>query len=136
MKCIETLDDIRTMVDSFYQKVRVDAMIGGVFNGVIKDRWPEHLEKMHRFWQTILLNEPTYHGSPFQPHAHLPIQRDHFMRWVELFCATVDEHFTGEKAETAKALSRRMAEAFSSKIAYLKDQELGGTNDRLPDAQG
>ena len=57
---IDAIEDIKLMVDSFYGKVREDAMLSFIFNDRIQDRWPEHLEKMYRFWQTVLLDEHTY----------------------------------------------------------------------------
>lgn len=119
-QAIQTLDDIKVMVDEFYGKIRVDQLLGGIFNGAIKDRWPEHLEKMYRFWQTVLLEEHTYKGSPFPPHAHLPVEQAHFDRWLHLFNETVNTHFAGEKAERAKWQGARMAELFLSKIQYYR----------------
>lgn len=115
------MEDIRLLVDSFYGKVRVDQLIGGIFNGVIKDRWPEHLEKMYRFWQTVLLGEHTYYGSPFPPHARLPVSQQHFDAWLKLWHATIDEHFSGIKAEEAKWRGDKMAVMFLSKIEYYRD---------------
>lgn len=120
-KDITTLDDIKLLVDSFYGKIRIDILLGGIFNGVIKDRWPEHLEKMYTFWQTVLLEEHTYYGSPFLPHAKLPVDSEHFERWMKLFNETVDTFFEGEKATKAKWQGQRMAEMFLSKITYYRE---------------
>ena len=49
MKDILNLDDVKLVVDCFYDKVRNDKLLKDVFNNVIQDRWPEHLEKMYRF---------------------------------------------------------------------------------------
>ncbi len=122
-KDIQNLDDIKIMVDNFYGKVREDALLKDVFNNVIQDRWPEHLDKMYRFWQTVLLDDHTYYGSPFVPHANLPVERDHFDRWMKLFYETVDGNFAGEKAERAKWQGERMAEMFLSKITYYRNNE-------------
>lgn len=116
-----TLDDIKVLVDNFYGKVRSDAMLKDIFNNVIRDRWPEHLEKMYRFWQTVLLGDHTYHGTPFPPHAKLPVDWVHFERWLKLFYETVDEQFSGEKAIRAKWQGERMAEMFHHKIKYYKN---------------
>ena len=78
LKDILTLEDCKTLVDNFYGKVRKDPLIGPIFDAVIQDRWPEHLEKMYRFWQTVLLEDHTYFGSPFPPHATLPVEWTHF----------------------------------------------------------
>jgi hemoglobin len=50
---------------------------------------------MYRFWQTILLEEHTYSGSPFPPHKQLPVAKEHFDRWMEIFTSTTDELFAG-----------------------------------------
>src|SRR5688572_7651159 len=113
---ILSLEDIKLMVDTFYGKVREDEKLGPIFNERIKDRWPEHLEKMYRFWQTILLEEHTYYGAPFPPHAKLPIDHNHFERWLQLFHQTVDELFSGEEAEEAKWRGNKMAQIFEVKI--------------------
>lgn len=120
-KDISTLIDIQILVNEFYDKIRQDAQLKDIFNRVIEDRWPEHLEKMVRFWQTVLLGKHTYHGSPFSPHAPLPVNKSHFERWVFLFFETVDEHFAGEKAEQAKWQGQRMAEMFNLKIDYYRN---------------
>jgi hemoglobin len=120
---ILTIDDIRQLVDRFYEKVRANELLGKIFDERIKDRWPEHLEKMYRFWQTVLLGEHTYYGAPFPPHAQLPVGHDHFSKWLELFNVTVDELFTGDKAEEAKWRAARMAEVFAAKIMLYQNQE-------------
>jgi len=120
-KNISELDDIKLLVDSFYDKIREDDLLKDIFNNIIQDRWPEHLEKMYRFWQTVLLGDHTYFGSPFVPHAELPVEKRHFDRWMKLFVETVDTYFVGEKAERAKWQGDRMAEMFLHKIEYYKN---------------
>ncbi|MDH5380163.1 MAG: group III truncated hemoglobin [Cyclobacteriaceae bacterium] len=118
-----SLEDIKLMVNTFYGKVREDDLLQEIFNSRIQDRWPIHLEKMYRFWQTILLEEHTYYGSPFAPHEHLPVSAVHFERWKKLFYETVDENFTGEKATEAKWRADKMAEMFLYKIEYRRKSE-------------
>lgn len=119
-KDIQNIEDIRLLVDTFYGKVQKDDLIGPIFNGIIKDGWPEHLEKLYRFWQTILLDEHTYYGSPFAPHAQLPIGEKHFTQWVYLFHETLDTYFEGERADKARKQSEQMASIFQSKIYYIQ----------------
>lgn len=121
-KDILNIDDIQLLVRTFYNKVREDDVLKDIFINKIQDRWPEHLDKMYRFWQTVLLDERTYDGAPFTPHASLPIERAHFDRWLKLFDETVDELFVGEKAAKAKWQGERMAEMFHSKIEYYKNK--------------
>lgn len=120
-KDITTLEDVRALVNSFYSDVREDELLADIFNEVIRDRWPEHLEKMYSFWQTVLLEEHTYYGSPFPPHAKLSIEQPHFERWLLLFGKTIDTHFSGPRAKEAKWRAEKMAEMFLHKIRYYRD---------------
>ncbi|MFI2744472.1 group III truncated hemoglobin [Zhouia sp. PK063] len=115
-KTISTFENIQELVDEFYIKVREDELIGPVFNQVIENRWDEHLKKMYSFWQTILLKEHTYIGSPFPPHERLPIEKKHFEQWLCLFMKTIDENFYGDIAVQAKWRAQKMAEIFEIKI--------------------
>lgn len=118
---IKDLSDIKLLVDGFYAKVREDDLLAVIFNSKIGNNWPKHLDKMYRFWQTVLLDEHTYLGSPFVPHAKLPVSAVHFERWLKLFSETMDELFEGEKAIKAKWQGERMAEMFLTKIEYYRN---------------
>ena len=121
-KEIITPEDIKRLVNAFYEEIRQDELLAPIFNERIEDRWPQHLEKMYAFWQTVLLDEHTYLGSPFPPHARLPVNHSHFQRWMKLFIQIVDTLFQGEKAYEAKWRAGKMAELFESKIQYYKKQ--------------
>ncbi|WP_317900060.1 group III truncated hemoglobin [Aurantibacillus circumpalustris] len=117
---ILNLEDVKVLVNAFYDKVRTDETLSPIFTEVIQNRWPQHLEKMYSFWQTVLLKEHTYFGSPFVPHAKLPVEQEHFDRWLLLFFQTINETFSGEKANEAKWRAEKMAEMFQSKIQYYR----------------
>lgn len=116
MKEITNRKDIELMVDSFYGAIREDELLGPVFNGVIKNNWTKHLDTMYRFWQTVLLHEFAYKGSPFVPHRKLPIEAHHFERWLYLFNTSLDKNFSGKIAEEAKFRAQKMAEMFMYKL--------------------
>lgn len=120
---ISSIEDIKILVNTFYDKVQKDDLIGPIFNEKMLGRWPEHLEKMYRFWQTILLEEHTYSGSPFPPHKQLPVNQSHFDRWMEIFTTTLDTLFTGKLAEEAKVRAANMAYMFNYKIEYFRNLE-------------
>lgn len=117
------LEDVKNLVDTFYGKVRENDLLGPIFDNRIQDRWPEHLAKMYTFWQTILLGEHTYYGSPFPPHATLPVEKIHFETWLTLFYQTIDELFVGEKADEAKWRANKMVEMFQLKITQYKNSQ-------------
>ncbi|MBZ4190374.1 group III truncated hemoglobin [Niabella beijingensis] len=120
-KDITTREDIQVLVDAFYTKVRRHPEIGPIFDAVIGDRWPQHLEKMYAFWETVLLERHTYFGSPFPPHAKLPVDQLHFDAWLDLWRETIDAHFQGTVAAEAKWRAGKMAAMFLSKIRYYRD---------------
>ena len=117
-KDILSLDDVKVLVDRFYERVRNDALLGPIFEQRIQDRWPAHLAKMYAFWQTVLLEEHTYDGAPFPPHAQLPVDRRHSEQWMQLFTSTADELFEGDKNEEAKWRAARMADLFERRIEH------------------
>jgi len=121
---IATLQHVKLLVDTFYGKVQTDELIGPIFNSVIKN-WQPHLEKMYSFWQTVLLHEHTYFGSPFPPHAKLPVSPAHFERWLFLWTNTVDSFFEGAKADEAKWRGQAMADMFMAKIDYFRERNTG-----------
>lgn len=120
-KDITSLEDIKTLVDKFYSKVRLDSTLKNIFEDTIQDRWPVHLDKMCRFWQTVLLTEHTYTGSPFSPHVKLGIAQQHFETWLVLFKETIVENFEGQKADEALWRASKMAEMFQYKLDYLNN---------------
>jgi hemoglobin len=106
---ISTSADVKTLIDSFYEKVKADEVIGYIFNDIAKVDWPHHLPRMYAFWEFLLLGKDTYQGNPMEVHQKLhrmvPLTEDHFDRWLKLFHETVDEHFEGLVAQDAKTRS-------------------------------
>jgi len=118
---LTTANDVRTLVDAFYEKVGKDELLAPVFNEVAHVDWASHLPIMYRFWESMLFGAGTYEGTPFPKHAVLPIQKAHFSRWLALFVETVNEHFTGAKAEEAKGRAASIADTFAQRMGLLKD---------------
>jgi hemoglobin len=103
---ITTSEDIKNLIDSFYEKVKADDVIGYIFNDIAQVDWPHHLPRMYAFWEFLLLSKDTYKGNPMEVHQKLHRQvrltEEHFNRWLQLFHQTVDEHFEGLVAQDAK----------------------------------
>ncbi len=121
-KEITSLEDIRQLVDTFYESVMKDELLAPIFAEKIRS-WDIHLPIMYRFWQTVLLEEHTYQGAPFMKHIGLAVGPAHFERWTGLFYKTVDALFYGEKAAEAKWRASRMAEMFMFKLDYMRQQK-------------
>lgn len=119
-KDISTDDDIKLLVDSFYQKVNTDELLSPIFNGLAQVNWSEHLPTMYNFWGSLLLHNNTYRGQPWPKHAVLPVNTAHFSRWLTLFKQTVDEHFAGPKALEAKNTAASIADTFQNRMQLLR----------------
>lgn len=114
---IVTRKDLIKLVDSFYEKVKADPLLGPVFSHV---NWPRHLPIMYDFWCSMLLGESTYKGNPLQSHLRLPIGREHFSTWLHLFKETVDENFIGDKADETKMRAQAIAGVFQHKMGLIQ----------------
>ena len=113
---IQTEADVKTLVDTFYDKVNADALLAPVFNDFAHVDWPAHLPRMYDFWSGLLLHTSRYRGQPFLKHLPLPITGPHFQRWLGLFTLTVDELFAGPVASEAKLRAQNIARVFESRL--------------------
>jgi hemoglobin len=117
MSDIVNRNDIEKLVNAFYEKVKADQVIGPLFSHV---DWPAHLPTMYDFWSSMLLGDQTYRGNPLSKHLPLPLQREHFQRWLKLFTQTVDENFSGDKAGEVKMRAQSIAGIFQVKMGLMK----------------
>ncbi|GAA4389922.1 group III truncated hemoglobin [Hymenobacter koreensis] len=108
--------DIKVLVDTFYNKVNQDELLGPVFNSIAQVYWPTHLLTMYDFWSSVLFGTARYKGRPFPKHMALPLEAEHFQRWLKLFFATVEEKFFGPKAEEAKGKALNIATMFEYRM--------------------
>lgn len=116
MRQIDNRSDINILVNSFYSKVRVDELLGPIFNAHISDdKWPEHLDKLIDFWETNLFGVAKFKGNPTQKHINVDknlnysIEQKHFGRWLQIWFETIDELYEGEYADKAKNSARKMS---------------------------
>ena len=117
---IRDKSDIELLVNSFYDRVKKDALIGFIFNNTIGPDWSHHLPIMYHFWNMVLFSAPGYAGSPVKKHVDLDknirLEKEHFERWQQLWDGTVDELFAGEIADMAKNKASLMANLISIKV--------------------
>jgi hemoglobin len=117
---IESKKDIELLVNTFYEKVKADPVIGYIFNDVTKVNWDKHLPVMYDFWDNAIFYSGGYTGNPLKTHQQLHafsnLNTKHFERWTELFTTTVDELFEGDKAGLAKQRARSIAAVMQIKI--------------------
>lgn len=114
---LKTREEIETMVNKFYEKVKQDLLLAPVFAHL---DWPKHLPIMYNFWSSMLLGDQSYQGNPFQKHIGLPIEARHFDQWLKLFIETVNENFAGAKAEEVKQRAQSIAGIFQHKLGIAR----------------
>ena len=107
---------IERLVRGFYAKVRQDAVLAPIFEARIRD-WEPHLEQMFAFWSSVALMSGRYHGSPMAKHMPLPIDADHFDRWLALFEETAREICPPEAQTHFIERARRIAESLELGLA-------------------
>jgi hemoglobin len=89
-----TPTNIRELVNTFYERVRADALLGPVFERALHGRWDDHLPKMSLFWGSLALGDKRYRGNVQKVHEPLEgIEPRHFSRWLQLFLHTVSERY-------------------------------------------
>jgi hemoglobin len=114
------IDDtmIDRLVRAFYALARADALLGPVFaSRIADDEWEPHIERINAFWSSVALMTGEYHGRPMQLHIGLPVDAEHFDRWLALFEATAAEVCSPDAAPQFIERARRIASSFELAIA-------------------
>lgn len=117
--------EIEQLVNTFYQRVQRDEVLGFIFDDVARIDWAEHLPKMYAFWETMLFRTGGYRGNPLAAHIKLSHETEmkmpQFERWLSLFKATVDDLFAGENAEHIKRAAEDMAHVIHARVNNVLD---------------
>jgi len=117
---IENRKDVEQLINSFYDKVKRDNVIGFIFNDVAKVNWEKHLPVMYDFWEGVIFLTGKYSGNPMEVHMKLnqrvKLGKEQFERWIKLFIEAVDELFEGKKAGLAKEKANGIATIMENKI--------------------
>lgn len=105
-KDITTSKDITFLITEFYETLQKDATVGYIFTEVAQLDLAKHIPKIARFWETVLLGKMTYRGNVMRKHIELNAKEQlteiHFNQWIQIWKATIDTHFEGQKANEAK----------------------------------
>lgn len=124
---ISSRTDINNLLASFYGKVKKDETIGFIFTDVAKVDWEHHIPIIADFWETILLDNPVYKKNAMEVHYALnkkvPLQKQHFEKWLALFSSTIDEMYEGKTALLAKTRAKAIAD-----VMFLKMNSSSGLN--------
>jgi len=116
-------DDLHRLVQTFYGRIRQDALLGPIFNGAIDD-WDHHLGKLQAFWSSVMLGSGRYKGQPMAVHlrqeAHMTPEA--FARWLQLWNETTADLLDPLAAQALQEKAARIAESLTLGIAFAKDR--------------
>jgi len=105
-----TPSSIVQLVDTFYARVRDDAVLGPVFEAKLAGKWHEHMPRMVAFWTKVLLDTGEFQGNVFGKHMALNgIDTEHFIHWLTLFKLSAIEVFGNDGAHDAITVAQRIA---------------------------
>lgn len=120
------IDDamIRRLVHGFYDRIRADDVLGPVFEARIHD-WALHIERLCAFWSSVALLTGVYSGRPMQAHQTLPVDAEHFDRWLTIFETTARDLCPPAAAEHFIERARRIADSLEMGVAMHQGVLLG-----------
>ena len=107
---------IDSLVGGFYARVKQDPLLGPIFAARITD-WDPHLKRMRAFWSSVALMTGQYSGQPMRLHIPLPVDAEHFDRWLTLFEQTARELCPPEAADHLMTRARQIAESLELGVA-------------------
>jgi len=107
---------IERLIRGFYARVREDTLLGPIFESRIAE-WEPHLENMFAFWSSLTLQTGRYHGQPMAKHMPLPVDAQHFDRWLALFEETARDLCPPPAAERFIERAHRVAESLELGVA-------------------
>ena len=116
-------EQIRTLVDAFYGKIRKDSELAPVFERAIPGDWGPHLTTMYAFWSSVMLTTGRYKGSPVTVHQRIEgLEIGLFDRWLALFGEACDEMFDDDIAGLFRLKAAKIAESLKLALFYRPDR--------------
>lgn len=114
---------IKTVVHTFYDRVRTHPVLAPVFNSVITD-WEPHLATMVNFWSSVMNTSGRYKGQPMPKHQALEgVTPGHFSVWLGLFEDTVREQCPADIADVFVEKSQLIARSLQLGMFGLQGLE-------------
>jgi hemoglobin len=125
---VTTRADVSALLRRFYWQVLVDDVLAEPFETIRTKGLESHLPVMCDFWETVLFRAGLYQGSALRAHRivhdHHALTAKHFLRWLGLWNATVDQMYRGTHAEQAKIQAARIAWAMHRRLTGQDNLDL------------
>jgi hemoglobin len=111
-------DDIRNLIDEFYERAGSDTLLGPIFSR-LKDPGADK-KRLYTYWRTALLNDMSDAHEPFPKHIEEMLSSRHFIRWLTLFLQTIDDLYAGQNAQKVKAIVIKKSEEFQTSLELFR----------------
>lgn len=119
MADIENREDIEKLVDTFYDNVLADPVLGPVFAPSLA-HWDSHKVRVCNFWENWLFQTGAYDGGMMWKHANRhathPMTAERFERWLAYWQTVVDQLFQGERAEFVKERALEIGKVLHARL--------------------
>ena len=116
-KDIENRQDLVDLMTDFYDVALHDELLGQHFTEL---DLAEHIPVTADFWEKTLFGRPVYYRNAMAVHQTFDqknkMKPEHFVRWVEIFVAAIDNRFEGENAANAKQRARMIADSLNQRL--------------------
>lgn len=118
-----TADEIDRVVTTFYAAIRRHEVLGPIFANHVTN-WPEHEEKIARFWRNAILYERSYDGNPMRAHMMAgDVKPEHFAPWLMLFDETLRRTLPEDSAWAWSALAHRIGAGLRMGVEDLRSRQ-------------
>ena len=119
LKDIENREDIKLLIDTFYDGVLQDPLMRPVFEDSL-EHWDHHKNRVVNFWENWIFQTGSYDGGMMWKHSSRhqtqPMNAERFERWLAYWFTTVDQLFKGEKAEFVKSKALEIGKVLHHKL--------------------
>ncbi|TKX30463.1 truncated hemoglobin Ctb [Campylobacter estrildidarum] len=117
-------ENIATLMEIFYEKIRKDENLGPIFNkaiGTSNEQWKEHKAKIGNFWAGMLLGKGDYNGQPLKKHLDLPpFPQEFFEIWLKLFEESLNKIYNEEIKNMILQRANMIASHFQNMLYRYK----------------
>lgn len=111
-------ENINEMVISFYTKILKEnndvaqVFISKLGDDLQSDIWKEHIDILTNFWSMIGLQEEGYIGNPMMAHFNLPLNKEMFSSWLQMFFEIIDSMYEENVGIVFKSRAENIAMNF------------------------
>ncbi len=111
---------IEAFVDAFYASLLSDPAMAHIFFDIAEVDLPTHLPLIKSYWCKLLLGESGYRRHTMNihraVHAKRALHSADFERWLKHFCTTVEQGYSGPRADRARRVAATIAKNMQASL--------------------